>query len=254
GVAFLDVGVYVTSLRAVRNLLVIGDAVKSVRFVALQEDPYKLAILGKDPHYCCVARADLFFANGHLSIVTCDEEGIVRLHAYDPRDPRIEQHLLRHTEFHGQTEYRSSLLIACRPKTGDPEIPQARLVCGSVDGSLSTLTYVDEAAFMRLHLLQGRLIRTAQHVAALNPKAFCMVRNEYVSRPPSKGILDGNLLATSEDLPIGRQNEVTRQIGTDRATALKDWAALVGHGDPLRLWERLPHVCCAPQVRFPPDQ
>ena len=36
GVAFLDVGVFVTSLRAVKNLLVIGDAVKSVWFVAFQ--------------------------------------------------------------------------------------------------------------------------------------------------------------------------------------------------------------------------
>ena len=34
GVAFLDGGVYVTSLRAVKNLLVIGDAVKSVWFAA----------------------------------------------------------------------------------------------------------------------------------------------------------------------------------------------------------------------------
>ncbi|OSD02613.1 hypothetical protein PYCCODRAFT_1477600 [Trametes coccinea BRFM310] len=230
GVAFLDVGVYVTSLRAVKNLLVIGDAVKSVWFVAFQEDPYKLVILGKDPHHCCITKADLFFADGHLSIVTCDEEGIVRMYAYDPHDPESKsgQHLLRRTEFHGQTEYRSSLLIARRPKHGDPEIPQARLVCGSVDGSLNTLTYVDEAAFKRLHLLQGQLIRTVQHVAALNPKAFRMVRNEHVSRPLSKGILDGNLLATFEDLPIGRQNEVTRQIGTDRATVLKDWASLVG--------------------------
>lgn len=36
GVAFLDVGVYVTSLRAMKNLLLIGDAVKSVTFVAFQ--------------------------------------------------------------------------------------------------------------------------------------------------------------------------------------------------------------------------
>ena len=36
GVAFLDVGVYVTSLRSVKNLLLIGDAVKSVFFVAFQ--------------------------------------------------------------------------------------------------------------------------------------------------------------------------------------------------------------------------
>jgi len=36
GVAFLDVGVYVTSLRTVKNLLVISDIVKSVWFVAFQ--------------------------------------------------------------------------------------------------------------------------------------------------------------------------------------------------------------------------
>jgi hypothetical protein len=36
GVAFLDVGVYVTTLRALKNLLIIGDAVKSVWFVAFQ--------------------------------------------------------------------------------------------------------------------------------------------------------------------------------------------------------------------------
>ena len=36
GVAFLDVGVYVTSLRSVKNLLLVGDAVKSVFFVAFQ--------------------------------------------------------------------------------------------------------------------------------------------------------------------------------------------------------------------------
>jgi len=36
GVAFLDVGVYVTSLRSLKNLLLIGDAVKSVSFVAFQ--------------------------------------------------------------------------------------------------------------------------------------------------------------------------------------------------------------------------
>ena len=36
GVAFLDVGVYVTSLRSMKNALLIGDAVKGVWFVAFQ--------------------------------------------------------------------------------------------------------------------------------------------------------------------------------------------------------------------------
>lgn len=105
-------------------------------------------ILGKDPYHSCVTRADLFFANGHLSIVTCDEEGIVRIYAYDPHgvyivlssitqvsqsaDPESKsgQHLLCRTEFHGQIEYRNSLLVAHRPKAGNLEIPQAQLVCG----------------------------------------------------------------------------------------------------------------------------
>ena len=34
--AFLDVGVYVTTMRSLKNLLIIGDAVKSVWFVAFQ--------------------------------------------------------------------------------------------------------------------------------------------------------------------------------------------------------------------------
>lgn len=104
GVAFLDVGVYVTSLRATKNLLVIGDAVKSVWFVAFQvwtppasqlsfftlsimsqEDPYKLVVLAKDVNSVCVTQADLFFAEGRVSVVSCDEEGIVRMYEYDPR-------------------------------------------------------------------------------------------------------------------------------------------------------------------------
>ena len=36
GVAFMDVGVYVTSLRTLKNLLLVGDAVKSIYFVAFQ--------------------------------------------------------------------------------------------------------------------------------------------------------------------------------------------------------------------------
>lgn len=39
------------------------------------------------------------------------------------------QYLLRRTEFHGQTEYRTSVLVA-RRKADDMEIPQAKLLCG----------------------------------------------------------------------------------------------------------------------------
>lgn len=57
---------------------------------------------------------------------------------------------------------------------------------------------------------------------------FSIVRNDYVSRPLTKGILDGNLLAAFDELPLTKQDEVTRQIGTERSVVSKDWLGLAG--------------------------
>lgn len=107
--------------------------------------------------------------------------------AVDP-DSKGGQHLMCKTEFHMHKESHCSLIIARRTKE-EPEIPQARVISGMdslssiyrhdtidgssgfTDGSLSVLTPIDEAAFKRLHLLQGQLSRNVQHVAGLNPKA-----------------------------------------------------------------------------------
>lgn len=227
GVAFLDVGVYVTSLRSLKNLLLIGDAVKSVWLVAFQEDPYKLVILGKDLRRVCITDAEFFFTNNELAIATHDEEGVLRLLSYDPTDPDSNggQHLMCRAEFHVHKESRCSLVVARRTKE-EPEIPQSRLINGFNDGSLSVLTPVDETILKRLHLLQGQLSRNIQHVAGLNPKAYRIVRNDTISKPLSRGILDGQLLQAFEELGISRQNEMTRQIGTERTTALHDWISL----------------------------
>lgn len=55
-----------------------------------------------------------------------------------------------------------------------------------------------------------------------------IVRNDSVSKPLSKGMLDGNLLAAFQDLPVSRQIEITRQIGTERGIVLKDWNSVDG--------------------------
>lgn len=58
--------------------------------------------------------------------------------------------------------------------------------------------------------------------------AFRIVRNEQAVKPLAKGIIDGNLLSTFEELPLPRRNEITRPIGTDPQTVLKDLAELSG--------------------------
>lgn len=41
-------------------------------------------VLAKDYYPVSIACADLFFAEGHASIISCDEEGVLRLNEYDP--------------------------------------------------------------------------------------------------------------------------------------------------------------------------
>ena len=115
------------------------------------------------------------------------------------------QNLLCRTEFHSQSEYRSSVTIARRMKGEDMVAPQAKLICGKFsgvvciatppraqthspghpDGSLTALVPVDETTFKRLHLLQGQLTRNVQHIAGLNPRAFRYELFFFLSLLPS---------------------------------------------------------------------
>jgi cleavage and polyadenylation specificity factor subunit 1 len=60
-------------------------------------------------------------------------------------------------------------------------------------------------------------------VPHLDPR---IVRNDTVSKPMSRGILDGQLLEAFEELGIQGQQEMTRQIGTERVAVLRDWSLL----------------------------
>lgn len=53
-----------------------------------------------------------------------------------------------------------------------------------------------------------------------------IVRNDTVSKPLFKGVLDGQLLAAFEELGVQGQQETTRQIGTARMGVLRDWGGL----------------------------
>jgi cleavage and polyadenylation specificity factor subunit 1 len=54
------------------------------------------------------------------------------------------------------------------------------------------------------------------------------VRNDFFSKPLAKGIIDANLLEAFLALPVSRQDEFTKQIGTDKETVLRDYLALRG--------------------------
>lgn len=112
-VGFLDVGVHVTSLQSMKNFLLIGDALQSVTLVAfqvcdflsarlnphslqhpmylslsrdreLQDDPYKLVLLGRDYRLGRTSSANFLVNEARLSFVTADINGVLRIFDYDP--------------------------------------------------------------------------------------------------------------------------------------------------------------------------
>jgi hypothetical protein len=60
-----------------------------------KEDPYKLVILAKDLNRVCVTSAEFFFAEGEMSIVTSDEEGVIRMYEYNPNGEQSQSTTLR---------------------------------------------------------------------------------------------------------------------------------------------------------------
>lgn len=112
---------------------------------------------------------------------TCCEEALKTLKRVPDPESKMGQNLLCRSEFHARAEYRSSVTVARRTRMEDSDIPQAKIICGTSNGALLSLTPIDEASGKRLQLLQGQLTRNVQHVAALNPKAH---RYAYFIIPP----------------------------------------------------------------------
>ncbi|KAG8744304.1 mRNA cleavage and polyadenylation factor subunit [Ceratobasidium sp. 414] len=157
GVAFMDVGVYVTSLRPLKNLLLVGDMVKSVWFVAFQEEPFKLVPISKDRQLLSVTHANFFFGSqGQLSFAVSDDLGVLRVYEYNPHHPESNNgaRLICQSEFNTHVPHSDALVVSQKSQASpDPDAMDIQ----TSDGSVSTLTPLDQTQFGRLQMLQGQL-------------------------------------------------------------------------------------------------
>ncbi|BGP33959.1 mRNA cleavage and polyadenylation factor subunit [Rhodotorula toruloides] len=227
-VGFLDVGVHVTSLTALKNFLLIGDEQQSISLVAFQEDPYKLVMLGRDYRPSRVEGSNFIVNEGKVAFVSNDDKGVLRLFEYDPMNiaSHAGQRLMCRTEYHAGAESIASTLFAKHLPNEDAK--QSGILYGGLDGSLFTLVPVRDAVFRRLQALQTVMSRHVLHFGGLNPRAYRIVKNDTVSRAIVKGILDGDLLAAFEMLPLERQVELAEAVGTDADTVLANLRNLRG--------------------------
>ncbi|GAA5859437.1 hypothetical protein JCM8547_006821 [Rhodosporidiobolus lusitaniae] len=227
-VGFLDVGVHVTSLQAMKNFLLIGDAAQSAALVAFQEDPYKLVLLGRDYRPAYVSSANFLVNEGKVAFISNDDRGVIRLFEYDPTNiaSYAGQRLLCRTEFFAGDESTATMLFAKHQPGEDAK--QNGILYGGLDGSFSTLVPVRDAVFKRLQSVQAMMTRHVLHFAGLNPRGYRIVKNDTVSRALQRGILDGDVLASFEYLSLDLQTELAEACGTDADTVRANLRSLRG--------------------------
>jgi cleavage and polyadenylation specificity factor subunit 1 len=82
-----------------KNLILFGDAFKSMWFASLQvsfpwlreidkadkqDEPYKFTVIGKDLQDVSLSAADFLVHDGQMTFISNDKEGVLRLVDFDP--------------------------------------------------------------------------------------------------------------------------------------------------------------------------
>lgn len=200
-IAFYDTAFYVTDIKRLKSVFLLTDLHRSTYFVAFQEEPAKLFFLGCD--YSVGHRtAGAFLIDGRTAtLVTAAPDGCLRLLDFNPMNPTSHggQRLLVRTEYHTSGTVSASLILR-HSYSADGEPAASEVLLAKENGAVDVLVPVRERTFHLLQLLQSMLVRSIRHTAGLNPRAFRAVPNEHVSRPLTKGILDGCLLHSAEPM------------------------------------------------------
>ncbi|MCO5556062.1 hypothetical protein L7F22_009606 [Adiantum nelumboides] len=237
-VAFLDTPFQATGLERLKNFLILTDVHKSVWLIAFQEEPYRLVVVSKDYSDIYQSHGSFLIQDDQMTIVTAAKDGVLRLYDYAPNISASQggQRLLVRSEFGGCNETSGRMVVPGSSSEDGGISKSNEIILASMNGSIQRIQPVEEEIFNTLHLLQGQLIRTVQHFAGLNPRGFRVVRNDTVSRPLNKGILDDRLLASFEMLSRPKMEEIAKLIpdlvdGADQllryiATLRSNWGAL----------------------------
>ncbi|KAG0089651.1 Cleavage and polyadenylation specificity factor subunit 1 [Podila epicladia] len=229
GIAFIDVQIYVTSVKVVKNTIMLADAYKSVWFVGFQDEPTKLVMLGKDYNPMEAMNVSYLIENQTLHIVVADSEKNIRLLQYAPFNVQSfsGQKLICRGDYHIGSQIQTTINLPKIVLSGSDEGISHLTVCGTLDGGLCMITPIPEKTSKRLALLTTQIVNGVQHAAGLNPRAYRLLQSkDRLSANPVKGILDGDLLFEFVTLAANRQKEMTKQIGTGVDRVMDDLAAI----------------------------
>ncbi|KAG5439169.1 hypothetical protein PCANB_001468 [Pneumocystis canis] len=229
GTAFIDLSMYVSVAKNIRNMLLFGDIMKSICF----EEPYRMILFGKDHGLLSVSSAEFLVDDEHLYFVVGDDDGNIHIFNYDPENPQSfsGQKLLKRGDFHVGSHIKSILMLPKQTfpgKTNDPEEMRTSenqdslCLCVSENGSIGVLISLPEKIYRRLYFIQGQLINTEDKVAGLNPISYRTSSHISKTSNPARGILDGGLLYQYNNLERNKQKDMARKSGMPLQTIICD--------------------------------
>ncbi|KAK9366062.1 CPSF A subunit region-domain-containing protein [Lipomyces kononenkoae] len=233
-VAFMDMNLYVSEAKSIKNMILMGDATKSIWFVGFTEDPYKMQLFGKDLQRIEVVAAEFIVDGAVLHFVVADAERKIHILQYDPEDPRSlsGQRLIRKSEFFTGHHIESFVMV---PKSQLPDavMPDAETgvepngIASSVarkdeymaigctrSGSIVAVLPVSESKYRRLVSVQQQLADKVDHIAGLNPRMHrTLSATPDLNNVATRAVLDGNLILGLESLSLERQMDIFERAG-----------------------------------------
>lgn len=220
-VAFLDVPVFITSLKAFGNFVVVGDAMHGVQFVGFDAEPYRMLVLGTSVTKFEVVAADFIVNGGDVYLMVADRKNILHVLRYAPDEPNSlsGQRLVHCSSFNLHSMATASLLLPRNEEFAPAANSPTRAfqtLCTHTDGSLSKIVPLHEDTYRRLYFISQHIIDHETHPAGLNPRME-RTRNEYVHLGHAlRPMLDMNVVRRFADLSTSRRQVVQRKLGRSK--------------------------------------
>lgn len=232
GVAFIDTQVYITSIASIKNMLLLGDLIKSVSLLRYQEDMKVLSLVSRDIRPLEVYTVGFLVDNPTLSFVASDRQKNLVVFAYQPeiKESHGGQRLIHKADINIGGHVNSMFRVRC--KLTDPSTE--RRLTGPVekrhvtyyitlDGGIGYLLPLPEKTYRRLLMVQSALVVLIPHAAGLNPRAYRQLQLRWKSLSnPQHNILDGDLVWKFLYLNTLERMELAKRIGTSADQITED--------------------------------
>lgn len=205
-IAFLDTEMYISSLKAIRNVILTGDLYRSVWVVNYGWEPHRLDVLGKDLGTSGVVCAETVSSEERedFSLVASDSSGRIRVLQYDPDNVESlgGSKLVLLSEL-----YIGKIVNAMRMVYG--KYKDLGLIGGTNDGALISVMPMDEVDYRSLYVVTQQMMDKEQPPACLNPRMHQSMGCQEGSVP----IIDGRAACKFWTLPRSKQLYYSRKLG-----------------------------------------